>query len=151
MMLLKRTPEQRRYDMQVPASEANSLADIIKTPSGKNKIMILSRKIDIMAYKITKDKFNTDISGFTHILDSSSVKHALKKHSKDKIPLTASHLGLIKDILGRPDKIICSRKNRRGLNTLVYTKRFNNKRLVYVEEVRPGRHQLAMNTMYWAS
>ena len=81
-------------------------------------------------------------------MDSSSVKHALKKHANDTIPLKNSDFNLVPDIIKNADEIRYSGKNKRGLDTIIYEKQYGNK-VAYVEEIRNGHHQLVMNTMYW--
>lgn len=146
-MTVKRTLEQKRYDAQAPKNEVGSIQEVTITPSGGNTFVILLRNVDDKVRDLVLDALDIDISGYNHILDSSAVKHALNRHKNDKIPLTVEHFNLISDIVKNADRIKCGRKNTRKLNTIVYMKKYKN-RVFYVEEIRSGRHQLAMNTMY---
>lgn len=147
-MILKRTREQKRHDTQAPKNKVDSIRKVVITPSGENAFVILLRGVNDKVYNLIFKTLGIDISGYSHTLDSSAVKHALNRHKNDEVPLTIEHLSLIPDILKNADRIECGKKNNRKLNTIIYMKEYKN-RVFYIEEIRSGRRQLAMNTMYF--
>ncbi|MFA5619022.1 MAG: hypothetical protein WDA08_01805 [Weeksellaceae bacterium] len=104
--------------------------------------------------KILKEKLGIDPTGFKHTLDKSEIVHTLNEHGEVKaesnrgqIAVTENDFLRLPEILNNPDKIEYSGKNKKGLETIKYTKAFNGTTYV-VEEVRNGRKELALNTMY---
>ena len=148
MNLPDRTPEQKIYDAQVPKDKVESIEEVIRAVDGKNALVVLPCEGNVRAREVVLRALRIDIGGYSHILDSSAAKHALNKHKGDPIPLEKAHFGLIVDTIMNADEIVCGRKNRRNLDTIIYVKNYENIKVFYVEEIRNGRHQLAMNTMY---
>ena len=64
-----------------------------------------------------------------------------------QVPIGIDDFEKIPEILGNPDKITGIGKNSDGLETIEYQKRFNGT-VIYVQEVRTGRRELATKTMY---
>jgi phage-Barnase-EndoU-ColicinE5/D-RelE like nuclease3 len=54
---------------------------------------------------------------------------------------------LIPDILAAPDSVTGTGKSRIGAETITYQKEIGET-LFYVEEIRTGRRELAMKTMF---
>lgn len=144
-----RTPEQQRFDAQTPKGEVKSISEVVNTPSGKNSFVTLLQGVSDRVRNVIKNAIGIDVAGYNHTIDSSSVKHALKRHSNDAIPLRAEDFDLVPDIIKNADNVEYVGKNRKGLDVIRYTKQYDNQ-IAYLEEVRNGRHQLATDTMYWA-
>lgn len=144
----ERSSEQQEFDAQMPRGEVNSISEVIDTPAGKNSFVTLLRGVSDKVRNVIKKAVGVDVAGYNHTIDSSSIKHALKKHANDAIPLRVEDFNLVEDILKNADNVEYSGKNRRGLDTITYKKQYGD-RVAYVEEIRNGRHQLVMNTMYW--
>ena len=102
-MILKRTREQKRHDTQAPKNKVDSIRKVVITPSGENAFVILLRGVNDKVYNLIFKTLGIDISGYSHTLDSSAVKHALNRHKNDEVPLTIEHLSLIPDILKNAD------------------------------------------------
>ena len=148
--MTKRTIEQQIYDAQMPKGEVGSIREVIDTPSGENRFVVLVKGVSSKVRNIIKNAIGVDVSGYSHTMDSSSIKHAIKKHSGDPVPLQVKDFDLAPDIITNPDSIRYIGKNSRGLDVIEYTKQYDGK-VAYLEEIRNGRHQLVMNTMYWIS
>lgn len=146
--MMSRTQLDRQHDLQMPKNEVQTLAEVVNAPKGENKVMTLLRGVNDKLKNIVKKATGQDISGYNHVIDSSSAQHALQKHGTDQIPLKAEHLQLITDIIKNPDTVQYDGQNNRHLDVIKYTKTYGD-RIVYLEEIRNGRHQLTMNTMYW--
>ena len=144
----KRTPEQRRYDMQTPKGKVATIKEVINALNGENKYVIIA-EVDDNVHKLAKKLVGVDIGGYRHIIDSSSIKHVLNRHSRDPIPLEPKHFWLIQDIIKNADSILFAGRNRKNLKVIKYIKNYNDTQIAYLEEIRNGRHQLAMDTMYW--
>lgn len=146
--MMSRSEKQKQYDADSRRGEVKTLTEVLNAPKGQNYVMTLLRGVSDKVKNIVKNGTGRDISGYNHVIDSSAAQHALRKHSTDQIPLKVEHLNLITDIIKNPDSVGLDGKNRHGLDVIKYTKTYGD-RIVYLEEVRNGRHQLTMNTMYW--
>ena len=99
-----------------------------------------------------KDK-GVDISPeYNHTIDNNAINHALNRHSSDKekeqgqIPLTEKDIENVNDVIDNYDEIK-TEKNSRGLDIIIYKKRYTDGTTLYVEEVRTGCKELAMASM----
>ena len=72
--------------------------------------------------------------------------HKMRKEA-EKLALTEDFLLRIPEIVTHYDALTTS-KNRRGQDVILYSKTYDNGVTIYVEEVRSGRKELAMDTMY---
>ena len=108
------------------------------TKSGNDRWITLGELPDSDIDKLTKI-LNIDVSGFTRIIDVSSIKHVLKAHPNMK----DTDFCLIPLILDNPDSIEPGKKPE----SVIYTKTFKES-YYYVEYIRKGRKKLAMKTFY---
>lgn len=105
--------------------------------------------------EIILGKTGLNLSGYTHVVDTYGVKHAMGEHSnlsKEKhrglIPITISDFDRIPDIVENFDDVKFGGKNKAGRNVIVYIKRMNGY-VFYVEEIRSQKHKEAViQTMY---
>ena len=95
-----------------------------------------------------------DVAGFTHVLDRSGVRHAIKQHGDPKreaargqLPVTEADFALLPEVLANPDTIENAGKTKQGRDAIRYSKAIGDQ-IFYVEEVRTGRKRLAPVTMY---
>lgn len=90
---------------------------------------------------------------YVHVVDNNAIRHTLNHHggeaevARGQVPLTEEILLSIPEIVTHYDSLTTS-KNRRGQDVILYSKTYDNGVTVYVEEVRSGRKELAMDTMY---
>ncbi|MDR2390739.1 MAG: hypothetical protein LBE84_03540, partial [Planctomycetota bacterium] len=103
--------------------------------------------------KRVKEKTGIDITGYTFVIDSSGIKHALDKHGVgketegDQQPITRDDFILIPEVLAHPEQIESAGKNDMGNDLIRFSKNFNGM-LYVVEERRTGRRKLALQTIY---
>ncbi len=120
--------------------------------TNKNKVVKLG-EIDALQAIAIENKTELNVSGYTRIIDVYGVKHTFKNHGD---PITEAKRGQIavtkEDFLLIPqivltENIIYSGKNKIGKDCLLYEAIINDI-FYYVEEIREGRKELAMNTLY---
>jgi len=93
-----------------------------------------------------------DLSGYTHVLDESGVRHIANKHGPDtetradQIPVVEEDYALLPEIVEHPDTISKGGEVN-GQQRLVVTKVIGNDYYV-VEEIREGRKKLAVTSMW---
>jgi hypothetical protein len=126
---------------------------ILSDKSSKQHILSLGVISDKEAQKL-KDLTGLDLENYERIVDNFAIKHALNKHGhagveklRGQIAISKDDFEYIPEIVGNPDKIETGEKNRRNADLLKYTKNIDEK-IVYVEEIRKGRKQLALQTLY---
>ncbi len=103
-------------------------------------------------YEISEIKriHNIDVSEYTHIVDNYAVRHTIKKHAKDAFPISKKDLKLIPIITKHPDSIQPGKDKKTNSNRVLYTKKIKgyDYKIEYILEVRTGKKNLAMVTMY---
>jgi len=96
-----------------------------------------------------------DISeSYKHTIDIYAIIHSLKKHGnkiteepRGQVAITKADFEKIPDILDSYDKISVS-QNKRKQDVIIYQKAYDDGTTLYAEEVRVGREELAMGTLY---
>ena len=91
---------------------------------------------------------------FVHAIDVSAVKHIPNRHgdieierSRGQISVVSDDFRLIGDIVGRPDLLLLGASNAREQPLIGYVRRGLDTAVLYAEEVRFGRRELAGATM----
>jgi hypothetical protein len=93
-----------------------------------------------------------DLGGFHHRIDSDAIRHIRANHGPGREddpalePITDEDLLAIPDIVANPDHISRGKDQATGLPSIIYKKTIQDT-LVVVEEVRTGRHELALKTI----
>jgi len=91
------------------------------------------------------------IERFTHIVDTSAIRHILTRHgdAKEKarggIPLARTDIELIPHILSEPNQVAFGAISKQGKQLIVYIKQTTDGTLILMEEVR--NKTLALKTM----
>lgn len=90
-----------------------------------------------------------DLSGYAHLIDSDSARHALERHGKDRLPVTPGELARLAHYVKHAQEVTLGQK-KSGPRLQAITYRYTDARgaVFVVEEVRTGRKRLAFVTMY---
>lgn len=131
------------------------LVDLVKGKPGNSAEKRIFGKVTPEGAQYLSDLLGVNISDdFTHTIDRSSINHAHKNHgdikieeSRGQIALTNEDYELAADIISTPDEVINTGKNEKGLQTVTYIKKFEDGTIVYIEEVRTGKKELALNSI----
>lgn len=109
--------------------------------------------IDVVEAEILELKTGFKLIGFKRIIDKFSINHTLKNHGnveiekkRGQIAITEEDFELVPQIV-HSQNIIHVSKNKIGNDILLYEAVINDT-FYYVEEVRRGRKELCMTTMY---
>ena len=101
-----------------------------------------------------KEATGFDLSGYKRTMYSYGVNHAIKKHgnpkteeSRGQVAITEEDFELIPQIVANPDSIEFGEKNDLGNDLIKYSKTIGNQ-LFYVEEIRNGRKEVVLQTLY---
>jgi hypothetical protein len=137
----------------VAADVAGDLQALIDKPKGESGKVVVAPVSEAEVARLNRLGIDVDAS-YTHVVDKSGINHALKTHGtaereepRGQEPVTAEDILRIPEILASPDSVEPAGKSRIGLPLIRYSKRFNGD-TYYVEEVRGGRKELALQTMY---
>ena len=103
--------------------------------------------------KVLKAKTDIDLTGYTRVIDKSGINHTIKNHGNEKkeqsrgqIAITNEDFELIPEII-KSENVIYSGKNDLGKDCLLYEAHIGSL-IFYIEEIRTGRKQLCLQTMY---
>jgi uncharacterized membrane protein YbhN (UPF0104 family) len=95
------------------------------------------------------------IAGFQHVIDTSAIRHIQLKHGdreseerRGLVAVTSIDIERIPIILSAPTKLVLRAINKRGQPLIAYISRDTDTSIVYLEEVRPGKQELATVTMW---
>ncbi|TAE00119.1 MAG: hypothetical protein EAZ97_06875 [Bacteroidetes bacterium] len=126
------------------------LADI----SNKQHKLILGKLTETEVLEL-ESQLGIDLSGYQRILDNFGIKHSLKEHGDAKkeelrgqIGITNEDFEKILEIVSDPDEIETGEKSRLGKDLIKYSKVIENALFFYVEEIRTGKKELALQTIY---
>ena len=130
-----------------------TLFDIAKSLKTKHIKQIIGNVTERQLKDITSA--GVDISEkYKHTIDIYSIIHSLKKHGhqqteepRGQIAITKEDFEKIPDILNNYDCVSVAR-NKRGQDVIIYKKMYGDGTTLYAEEVRVGREELAMGTLY---
>lgn len=109
--------------------------------------------VDELEATILKAKTGFDLLGFKRIIDKSSINHAIKEHgnvkteaSRGQIAITKKDFELIPQIV-KSENVIYSGKSKAGIDCILYEIVINNT-YYYVEEIRKGKKELCLKSLY---
>lgn len=101
-----------------------------------------------------QDATGIDLAGHAAVMDNYAVRHTLRQHGNAKaelargqLPIETDDFGLVPLILNQADTVHADGKTRQGRDALVFTKQIGDVGYWLVNEVRPGKKQLAMVSM----
>jgi len=90
---------------------------------------------------------------YKHVMDNNAIRHVYNQHASEneilrgQIAITEKDIENIPEIVLHYDQLF-THKNRRGQDVIVYSKESADGMITYVEEIRVGRKELAMDTIY---
>ena len=103
--------------------------------------------------ELIKNEIGLKLEGYERIVDKFAINHILKIHGNVKkeklrgqIAITESDFELLPEIV-KSNNVIFSGKNKIGRDCLLYEAKIEDT-YYYVEEIRTGRIQLALQTLY---
>ena len=114
------------------------------------KFCIIDETIDDELLKLAA-QHNIDLTGYKHVIETSGIQHAEKRHGKqseDRTPLSLEDYLLVPYIIKERDKVEMSpQKDVKHHNrVLIYTKQIGDT-YYYVEEVRMKNKSLAFKNL----
>jgi valyl-tRNA synthetase len=106
--------------------------------------------------KLLSELISAEITDeYVHSIDRSSLNDIIKNHGNEKFEEKRGQIAIkeidiekILQILKNPDEIIATPKNNLGNETITYIQKDTDGTYIYIEEVRTGKKELMLNTMY---
>ena len=115
----------------------------------------LINAIDAIEALVIETEININVENYKRIIDNFGVKHTFKKHgnaikeaSRGQLAIEIDDFDYIANIVAEPDDIIFGEVNDMSNALIKYMKNIDNIQYVYVEEIRTGRKELALQTFY---
>ena len=95
-----------------------------------------------------------DVSDYKRIIDNYAINHVLKKHGTNKeslrgqVKVDDDDFENIPEITENYDKLSDGGKNKLNNKTVKFEKNLEKGNYIYIEEIRKGKKELNMQTMY---
>ena len=131
-----------------------SLSELIAKTKEKSQ-QFIKKIVAPVSSRLRKDLQSRGINisdKYNHVIDNHAIAHTLKKHGgatekkRGQIPITEADFDKVADIVENYDGISIE-KSKRGDNVIVYRKGYSDGTVIFVEEQRTGRNELAMVSM----
>ncbi len=101
------------------------------------------------------EQVGLDLADYQRIIDNFGIKHTLKEHGDPKKEALRGQLAVnhedfekILAIVADPNQIHTGEKSRLGKDLIQYSKNLEDALYFYVEEIRTGKKELALQTLY---
>ncbi|WP_232245196.1 LPD38 domain-containing protein [Delftia acidovorans] len=128
--------------------EIRAVIEAARGPGHAPQKAVLGQVSDWLAREVVR--VGLDVAGFSHVLDGSAVRHMIKNHfdgggerARGQVPLTDQDLMRLPEIVSSPDRVVLGTTNRLGKQQIVYVKKMEDGSVLYLEEARTGRRELA--------
>jgi valyl-tRNA synthetase len=133
-----------------------NLIQKVKTDGLNTPEKLVIGKVTNDGAKLLSELIGAEITDeYVHSIDRSSLNHIIKNHGNEKfeekrgqIAIKEIDLENILDVLKNPEEIIATPKNNLGNETITFVKKDKDGTYVYIEEIRTGKKELMLNTMY---
>lgn len=124
----------------------------------QQSMQVADRKIEAVIGTVDaatmRNKTGFDLAGHVHVVDNYAVRHTMRKHGnpdreamRGQIAVTLKDFNQVGKITSAPDHVFRDGKNGTGRDVIVFAKVINGIGYRYVGEIRPGRKQVAMDSM----
>jgi hypothetical protein len=130
------------------------VAKSLEKPTHKQEKFVLE-KLSEQEVSLLKTKTGFDVSDFSRIIDNFAIRHAFSHHGNPKteekrgqIAITIEDFEKIPEIVTQFDNRETGEKNTAQRDLLKYTKEEELCKYIYVEEIRTGKKELALQTFY---
>jgi hypothetical protein len=134
-------------------SEIKQLVEFAKNSKSPENSKLEIGIIDEFEAELIQIKTGFKLRGFKRIIDKFGINHTLKNHGNStienkrrQIAITEEDFELVPETV-KSQNIIHVSKNKIGNDIMLY-EAIINETFYYVEEVRKGRKELCMTTMY---
>jgi DNA repair protein RadC len=137
---------------EVPG-DVQAVIDSARQPGHAPQKAMLGEVSEWLAYEAATQA-GINIAGFTHVLDGSAARHILNRHtnpaiekSRGQIALTDADILAASQVISDPDLVVLGTKTQGHKDQIVYLKRLDDGAILYLEEVRTGRREMAAMSM----
>jgi len=141
----------RGRDKAALASKIEDMCDESFLARNENEVVSYADVTQEEAKRI-KEATGIDVDGLSHSIDNDFIRHIYSEHGnpeveegRGQVPTNNEDIKRIPDIIANPDKIRAG-VTKEGKDAVIYEKRVNGT-IIYVEEVRTGRGNLAAETL----
>lgn len=134
---------EQEIDETIKKAKSNDNSNSIVTIGNVDKKLIDEAK-----------KQGLDLTGYKHNIDVYGIKHSFKNHSdkekennRGQIPITDEDIKKAKEYVYSYDNSSFGEKNDQGRDIIKLWKQMPDGYVLYIEEVRTGKHTLTLNSM----
>ncbi|MGV3680224.1 MAG: JAB domain-containing protein [Acidovorax sp.] len=137
---------------EVPG-DVQAVIDSARQPGHAPQKAVLGGMSEWLAYEAAVQA-GLNIAGFTHVIDGSAARHMLNRHtnpsiekSRGQIALSDADILAAPQVINDPDLVVLGTKTQGHKDQIVYLKRLEDGSILYLEEVRTGRREMAAMSM----
>jgi|GEM_PF-1224841 len=148
------TPNTQAADNQ-RVLQQQAIADVIQAARGQGHApqkAVLGKVADWLVQEAAKHGLN--LQGYVHTLDGSAVRHVLNRHgnpevekSRGQIALSDADIQSIPQVVQQPDAVVLGTQTKGHKEQIGFIKRLPDGTVLYLEEVRSGKQELAAVSM----
>ena len=127
---------------------------IARTLEAKNRqfVFVLGPVANVEAIRAVT---GMDAGGYVRVVDNYGLRHALRSHGdpvaerkRGQVAIIPEDLALVPGITSMPDQLQDGGKTRQGRQVILSIGRASGHVLTVAEELRPGRKQIALLSMW---
>lgn len=140
--------EQQSYSQQSVEGAIQVVLNAAREPGHAPQKAVLGQVSNWLANSASAAGLN--IAGYSHVIDGSSVRHIIKNHfgagrekARGQLPMSDADLLRLAEVIQSPDSVVFGTKNRLGKDQVAYVKRMDDGSILYLEEVRSKRQEMA--------
>lgn len=137
---------------QEAVENIRSVIDASKQPGHASQKAVIA-PVDSWLAEAAKEH-GIDIEGHQHVIDGSAVRHVVSRHGNEKtevargqLPITNADFDRIPQVISDPDQVVLGTKTKGKRDQIGYMKRLEDGTILYLEEVRTGKKELATVSM----
>lgn len=137
--------------------EVDSIHEVAQAAllSGNDAVRFVFGKVPAEFAAQANDVLSKPIDSYNFIIDISAARHVFAAHGNAKmeakqgqVAITVADFAAFPQIVGQPDSVEYKGNNGQGNPTFLLQKKVADGTILCVIEIRPGRKELALKTMY---
>lgn len=136
------------------AKSIKALIELALSTTTNEQIKFSMGNVSKSIAETVKEISGLDVENYDCVIDNFAIKHTILQHGnaakeekRGQVAVTLEYFEKIPMVIKNPDKITDGGTTKIGRRVIIYEKRVNGV-IMYVEEIRTKKKELAMLTMY---
>jgi hypothetical protein len=136
------------------SKEIGALYDYATSDKTNRKRAVRYHDVTPDEARLLKEKTGLELDGYSHTVDSFGIRHAMRQHGnaekeskRGQIAISSEDIKMAPEIVKNYDSVEHAGTTGKGEDVIKYSKKVNGF-IYYVEEVRTGRKELTMQSLW---